>query len=92
MQPAIDPVMIFANRSIDRHLGGVAIGVGGIGRDRFTIEALSQLCVSFPDMALESVTALSLVPCEVVTGSGFKSDMLYRFRGSLRRLGAAMKK
>lgn len=92
MQPTIDPLVIFMNGSGDGHFGGGAIGVGGIRGDRLAIEALSQLCVSFPDMALESVAALSLVPGEVIAGSGVKSDMLCRFRGSLCRLGAAMKK
>ena len=92
MQPTIDPLVIFMNGSGDGHFGGGAIGVGGIRGDRLAVEALSQLCVSFPDMALEGMAALSLIAVEVVASRGLESDMLYRLWGSLCWLGTAMKK
>ena len=92
MQPAINPVAIFMNGSVDGHFGRSTIRIGGIRGDGLAIEALSQLCIIFPDMTLKGMAALSLIAGQVIASRGLESDMLCRFRGSLCWLGTAMKK
>lgn len=92
MQPPIDPLVILMNGSGDGHFGGGAIRVGGIRRDRFRIETLSQFGIRFPDMTLQCMAALSLIAGQIIASRRFESDMLYRFRRSLCWFGVAMKK
>ncbi len=92
MQPAFNPLVIFPDCSGDGHLGGRAIRVGGIGRNRFPIETLAQVGIALPNMALERMAALILIARQVIASRRLKSYVLDGFRGSLRWFRTAMKK
>ena len=91
VQPGIYPALAFVDGGGDGHLRGIAIGVGGIGRYRFFVEALPQLSVRLTDMTLERVSAAGFVALESAPFVRPHGHMRYRlcYRPQSRSRGPA---
>jgi len=76
MKPALDSVSVFSNCGLDRHFGRSLIGISRISRNRFSLQALAQLSITLPNMALQRVATVRFIARQVVALAGLKRHML----------------